>query len=127
MLTLRSAATRGLVALPLLAGVVAAQSALAAHQPATIHKTVTVMEKPGKAQAGFVFAPALVTIHVGDTVMWKDTTVTPHNVVGQGSASKVIKKTAIDAKSYKVTFTKKGTYTYVCQIHPGMVGQIVVK
>jgi len=128
MLTLRSAATGGLVALPLLAGIVAAQPALAAHHPVMMHKTVTVLEKAGKAAAGYVFAPATVTINVGDTILWKDASApVPHNVVGQGSASKVIKKMAIDAQSYKVTFTKKGTYKYVCQIHAGMVGQVVVK
>ncbi len=29
--------------------------------------------------------------------------------------------------SYSLTFTKAGTYTYVCLIHPGMTGQVVVK
>jgi plastocyanin len=31
------------------------------------------------------------------------------------------------AKPYKVKFTKKGTYTVYCALHPGMKGKIVVK
>jgi plastocyanin len=27
---------------------------------------------------------------------------------------------------YKMTFTKAGTYGYVCLIHPGMTGSVVV-
>jgi plastocyanin len=30
-------------------------------------------------------------------------------------------------KPLKVTFTKPGTYTYFCDVHPGMVGYVVVK
>ena len=126
MLTLRSTVARGLIALPLLAGVVAAQPALAAHRSAA-HKTISVLEKTGKATAGYVFAPVVVTIKVGDTVSWKDTNAVPHNVVGQGSASKVITKVAVDTKSYSVTFKKAGTYKYLCNVHPGMVGQVIVK
>ena len=35
----------------------------------------------------------------------------------------------IDAKgkSFSLTFTKAGTYSYVCVLHPGMAGQVVVQ
>jgi plastocyanin len=122
----RSHIARGLLALPLVAVAAVAQPAVAAHQ--ATHKTWTVKEQPGKAQAGFVFSPAKLTIHVGDTVKWVDKDSTPHNIVGQNSASKkLINRAAFNTKSYSVTFKKKGTYKYVCQIHPGMDGQITVK
>jgi plastocyanin len=30
-------------------------------------------------------------------------------------------------KPFKLTFTKPGTYTYFCDVHPGMIGTVVVK
>ena len=122
----RSHIARGLLAVPVLAAVAVAQPAAAAHRAA--HKTWTVKEQPGKAQAGFVFSPAKLTIHIGDSVKWVDANAVPHNIVGSNSASnKGIDRSAINTKAYTVTFKKAGTYKYVCQIHPGMVGQITVK
>jgi len=39
----------------------------------------------------------------------------------------VINRAAVNGKSYSLTFKKAGTYKYLCQVHPGMVGQITVK
>jgi plastocyanin len=122
----RSHMARGLLALPLIAVVAVAQPAAAAHHAA--HKTWTVKEQPSKKAGSFVFSPAKLTIHVGDTVKWVDVNSTPHNIVGQNSASKkLINRSSFNTKTYSVTFKKKGTYKYVCQIHPGMDGQITVK
>ncbi len=135
MFRTHSAALRGLIALPLVAaGVAAATPALAAHHaparpPAMMHKTYTVQEMAGKSTTsdptGYVFNPAKLTIKVGDSVMWVDKSMpTPHNIVGKGNT--VINRTAINTSPYKVTFAKAGTYNYVCQIHPGMNGVVVV-
>jgi len=128
----RSVATRGLVALPLLAGLAVAQPAFAAHHPVTrhaasTHKTYTVKMEPGKG--GYVFYPAKLTIKAGDSVLFQDVNAVPHNIIGLNAASlKVINRASVNAKSYKVTFNKKGTYNYECQVHlPEMVGQITVK
>lgn len=90
-------------------------------------QTYTVKMEPGSG-GGFVFSPANLTIHVGDTVKWVDVDSTLHNIVGQDTFSKsVINRTAFDTSSYSVTFTQPGTYKYECQIHlPIMVGQITV-
>src|SRR5947209_313010 len=97
----RSHIARSLLALPVLATVAVAQPAAAGRQAA--HKTWTVYEQPGKAQAGFVFSPAKLTIHAGDTVKWVDKNSTPHDIIGQNSASKkLIKRSDINAKSYTV-------------------------
>lgn len=89
--------------------------------------TVTIKEQPGKAAAGFVFSPAAVTISKGTTVHWVDVNSTPHNIVGQGAAASVINRAAINTEPYSVKFSTAGTYHYLCQIHPGMVGVITVK
>lgn len=129
MLTLRSAAARGLIALPLLAGAVAAQPAFAAHHPATTHKTYTVKMVPGTGKMShmFYFQPAKLTIKVGDTVQWVDANKVKHDIVGVGVAQKYIDRVAVDTKTYSVTFKKTGTYKYECYVHlPEMVGQITV-
>lgn len=130
-MSIRRSLAAGLVALPLIAGTVVAQPTFAAHHTvhkAAAHKTYKVKMEPGSG-GGFIFSPAKLTIHVGDTVQWVDVDSTLHNIVGQNSFSKkVINRSAFNTKSYKVTFKKKGTYKYECQIHlPRMVGQIIVK
>ncbi len=92
-------------------------------------KTYTVKMQPVAGKPGqYVFNPATLNINRGDTVNWVDADTTPHNIVGTSSnATSVIKKTAIDAGSYKVTFTAAGAYKYECQVHlPEMVGVINV-
>ena len=125
-MTKRTSILRGLLALPVLAAGLAVQPALAAHRPAMMHHTYTVYEQAGKAAAGYVFAPANIKVKAGDTIVWKDKNKVPHNVVGSDKASAFIAKSAVDVKSYTLTFKKAGTYKYVCQVHPGMVGAVTV-
>lgn len=91
-------------------------------------RTYTVKMEPGPGVSGYVFSPAKLTIHVGDTIHWVDVNAVPHNIVGSDSAArKLINKTAIDTKGYIVTFTTAGTFHYVCQVHlPSMIGTITV-
>jgi plastocyanin len=77
----------------------------------------------------FVFAPNSITVKKGTTVTWKfldGDTNTPHNVASRGTPrfrSSATKQTG----THKVTFRKRGTYRYVCTIHPNMKGRIVVR
>jgi plastocyanin len=76
----------------------------------------------------FAFQPSSVTIHEGDTVRWTNTTATGHNVV---SSSGAWAPSALFTSpgTFSVTFTKAGTYNYVCSPHQalGMTGTIVVQ
>jgi len=87
----------------------------------------TVEDKP-VAQVkvdNFVFSPNLLTVPVGSTVRWVNQDDIPHNVV---SDDKSFKSKALDTdESFTYTFTKPGTYTYFCSIHPKMTGKIVVQ
>ena len=88
--------------------------------------TYTVMMQPG-ANGTYVFSPATLTIHTGDTVHWVDKNATPHNIVGTGNAASLINRPGINTDPYSVTFGKAGTYHYECQVHlPSMVGVITV-
>lgn len=73
----------------------------------------------------FVFTPNAVTIAVGSTVRWTNKDDIPHNVV---SEDKSFKSKVMDTdEQFTYTFTKPGTYTYFCSIHPKMTGKIIVQ
>lgn len=98
---------------------------------------------------GLEFYPANLTINAGDTVQWTFPSGEPHTVAivpkGQTpppptdpSVPAPVGGTTTDGttytssgflllgKNYLMTFTKAGTYQYVCLIHPGMAGTITV-
>lgn len=73
----------------------------------------------------FDFTPMTMTVSAGTTVSWKNEDGEPHTVV---STDGLFRSAALDENdTFKFTFSKPGTYKYVCSIHPKMVGTIVVK
>ncbi len=73
----------------------------------------------------FSFGPATVTVTAGTTVTWINRDDIPHTVV---SADSVFKSKALDTdEKFTYTFSKAGTYSYFCSLHPKMTGQIVVR
>jgi plastocyanin len=73
----------------------------------------------------FVFSPATVTVPAGTTVQWTNHDDIPHNVV---SEDKSFKSKVMDTdENFSYTFTKPGTYSYFCSIHPKMTGKVVVQ
>jgi len=69
-----------------------------------------------------VFRARIVTINKGNTVTWNWIGNSPHNVkfAGFRSALKV-------NGSYKHTFRTRGTFRYLCTIHSGMTGKVIVE
>jgi len=73
----------------------------------------------------FVFGPQAITVPVGTTVTWTNSDDTPHTAV---STDGVFKSKVMDTdEKFSYTFTKAGTYSYYCSVHPKMTGQVVVK
>ena len=73
----------------------------------------------------FSFGPQTLTVSVGTTVTWTNRDDIPHTVV---STDGVFKSKVRDTdEKFSYTFTKAGTYTYFCSVHPKMTGTIVVK
>lgn len=72
----------------------------------------------------FAFSPAALTVKAGDTVTWTNHDEEPHNVVaGDGS----FRSAGLDANgTFSYTFTKPGSFDYICGIHPFMRGTVVV-
>jgi plastocyanin len=88
----------------------------------------TVLPTPINATAvqiaNFNFAPVAISVPVGATVTWTNADVEQHTVTARDKSfdSDVI----ANAKFFSFTFSKAGTYSYFCQIHPNMVGEVVV-
>jgi plastocyanin len=73
----------------------------------------------------FTFGPDTLTVPVNSTVTWINKDDVPHVIASNDG---VFKSKALDTDDkYSYTFTKSGTYSYFCSIHPKMVGKIVVQ
>jgi plastocyanin len=73
----------------------------------------------------FSFSPATVTVPAGTTVRWTNADDIPHTIV---SDDKSFKSKALDTDDqFTYTFTKPGTYSYFCGLHPKMTAKIVVQ
>jgi LPXTG-motif cell wall-anchored protein len=79
----------------------------------------------GVTISDFQFAPASVTVNVGDTVTWTNNGPTPHSAT---SSAGVFDTGIMDAgQSGSHTFAEAGTFAYICTPHPNMHGTIVVQ
>nr|WP_308162857.1 cupredoxin family copper-binding protein [Nocardia alni] len=88
--------------------------------------TTAPVAVPGNAVAieNFAFAPAALTVRRGTTVTWVNRDEEPHTVVAGDSSFR--SKALGTGASFAFTFTKAGSYGYVCTIHPFMHGTVVV-
>lgn len=113
-------------------------------------------QSSNEAVQGMVYMPGKVTIDVGDTIEWQANSAEPHtvtfnptpaefaNAIGEpASGGTIFNGSPLDhtnsgligtvspsftaRTTYSLTFTKVGTYTYFCLVHPGMKGEVVVQ
>jgi plastocyanin len=107
-------ATAAIVAIVLLVGLPGIK---AADQPSNATAEVKI--------DNFTFGPQTITVPAGTTVTWTNKDDIPHTVV---STDGVFKSKVRDTdEKFSYTFTKAGTYSYFCSVHPKMTGQIIVK
>jgi plastocyanin len=71
----------------------------------------------------FAFNPNTLTVNKGDTVFWTNNDPMPHQVVADGIKGPVMS----NGQSYSFTFDTVGTVNYHCNIHPGMLGTVIVQ
>ena len=70
--------------------------------------------------------PESVTVPAGTEVTWTNADDIPHTVVSDDKTT--FKSRALDTDDkFSFTFTKPGTYTYFCSIHPKMTAKIIVQ
>lgn len=74
---------------------------------------------------GFQYAPAALTVAVGDTVVWTNEDVVPHTAT---AADKAWDSGSIGSKaSGRVVIDREGTHRYVCAFHPNMKAEVVAR
>jgi plastocyanin len=72
----------------------------------------------------FAFAPATLTVPAGSTVTWTNRDEEPHTVVANDGS---FHSPGMDSQAtFSYTFTKAGTFDYVCSVHPFMHATVVV-
>lgn len=77
------------------------------------------------AMDGTSFAPGEVTVRVGETVTWKNADPFPHNVTSTAGG---FRSGDLDPdRSWRLRVTEAGRFPYVCTLHPGMSGTLIVK
>lgn len=104
-----------------IAGLAIAGAGARAFTPSPDDKPATVSVK----MVNFTYSPDPVTAPAGTTVRWVNLDDDPHNVVSDDKSfrSKLLDKN----QEFSYTFTKKGTYRYICSIHPKMVGKVIIE
>jgi plastocyanin len=74
----------------------------------------------------FAFDPAVITVKAGTTVTWTNTDQDPHTVTSDGKSGPLNSKPLNQGDTYQYTFTKAGTFSYLCTIHPFMTATVTV-
>ena len=97
----------------------------AASTPATTTAAPAATGGAAVTMQNIAFAPPVISVKVGQTVKWTNQDSVDHNVTATKGAT-----FKSDNFGKGGTFTwkagKAGTVSYVCTIHPGMDGKIIV-
>jgi plastocyanin len=75
--------------------------------------------------ASFAFSPASLTVKMGTKVTWTNKDSVTHTVTADQGAFD--SGQLAPGQSFSFTFSKAGTYSYHCNIHPSMTATIVVQ
>jgi plastocyanin len=74
---------------------------------------------------GMKFVPETVTVKPGDTIVWVNKDFFPHTATAQDKSFDS-RDMATGAK-WQYVAKKRGTFSYVCTLHPTMKGTLAVK
>ncbi|WP_313862267.1 cupredoxin family copper-binding protein [Mycobacterium sp.] len=101
-------------------------------QPATTQSASSAQSGTSAAAGGtavsvanFSFSPGTLTVPAGSTVTWTFKDSTDHNVTADDKS--FASKNSSSGATYSFHFTKAGTYSYMCTIHPFMTAKVVVQ
>jgi plastocyanin len=96
--------------------------------PLILALVATVASSPAVTvhMPGSSYNPANVQVHAGDTVLFVNDDKIAHTVTDSASNPSFDSKDIAAGQSWSYTFTRPGTYSYVCTYHPWMKGQITV-
>jgi plastocyanin len=71
----------------------------------------------------FAFSPSVLTVKQGTKVTWTNQDSAPHQIKSETFNSDSLGQ----GESFNFTFSNKGSFNYICSIHPSMTGKIVVE
>jgi plastocyanin len=93
--------------------------------PAPPGSTSVTIAGGASTQTTTAFGANPLTVGVGTTVSWTNNDNTTHTTTADGSQWS--SGNIAPGGRFNFTFASAGRYTYHCQIHPNMVGTIVVQ
>ena len=83
---------------------------------------------PGTAVAivDFAFSPLDAEVPAGTKVTWTNKDDAPHNVQDLSELNTPISPEMKKGDTFSITYTKPGTYKYICGLHNYMTGSVKV-
>lgn len=76
---------------------------------------------------GMTFEPATLEVSAGDTVVWINEDFVPHTATSSATPAAFDSGTLQPKQRWKFVAKAKGTFPYVCTLHPTMVGSLQVR
>jgi plastocyanin len=116
-MTIEAIARRFALPLIILALLPSSSTGQATSKPKPVTHTLTI--------EGMQFGPATLAVKTGDSIVWVNKDMFPHTVTARDGAfdSRQIEP----GKSWTYRAVKKGTFAYVCSLHPTMQAQLRVR
>lgn len=74
----------------------------------------------------FVYDPSPATVKAGETISIPNADAAPHTITDEGSGKAFDSGTIKGKATGSVTIDRPGTYTYICEFHPFMKGEVIV-
>ena len=74
---------------------------------------------------GMRYVPERLEVAPGDTVRWINKDIVPHTVTAKNAG--IESGELAQGKAWKLVVRKKGEVDYVCRLHPGMRGVLMVR
>ncbi len=89
-------------------------------------KPAAAASKPAAVSIeAFSFAPPTITAKVGQEIAWENHDPADHTVTGDNGSFD--SGTMAQGATFKTSFDSPGEYRYICKLHPGMKGTVVVE
>ena len=93
--------------------------------PMQTQDSSTPMASNSVTVENMAFMPSTITVKVGDLVTWTNQDSVGHSATADDGSfdTGIINQ----GQSGTASFSKAGTYTYHCKVHPNMMGTIIVQ
>ena len=122
MIRLRHGVPAGLLGLTLAFGTACSKSTMS---PTTTNGTPVSIVRGATVLTTTAYSPNPITVAVGATITWTNNDTTSHTSTGVNAVWD--SGSIAPGASFSRTFPTAGTFSYLCTIHPNMVGTVTVQ